>query len=189
MPVIRAATRKDSTIRGEDHGASITLILDESDPADRSLLHRALAFQDAIVASDAMPLVWADGRRDSLDWPPGGATHPRTAGTFSKSLGLMVRESGAWSWAEAFRRCAYLPARVLDGIAPAARGKGWLGAGSAADIVVIDPSAVSDAAIYSASTRPSVGVRHLLVNGEFVVRDGSLLTDAFPGRPVRGEPH
>ena len=28
-------------------------------------------------------------------------------------------------------------------------------------------------------------VAHLLVNGEFVVRDGQLVPDALPGRPVR----
>ena len=63
-----------------------------------------------------------------------------------------------------------------------------MGAGSDADIVVLDPAALTDAATYSDSTRTSMGVRHLLVSGEFVVRDGSLVTDAFPGRPVRGEP-
>jgi N-acyl-D-aspartate/D-glutamate deacylase len=31
-------------------------------------------------------------------------------------------------------------------------------------------------------------VRHLLVGGEFVVRDGELQLDALPGRPLRGAP-
>ena len=60
----------------------------------RDLLQRALAFPDAIVASDAMPVEWPDGQSDTRDWPlpPRGATHPRTAGTFAKSIRLMVRE-------------------------------------------------------------------------------------------------
>ena len=33
----------------------------------------------------------------------------------------------------------------------------------------------------------AAGVRHVLVNGAFVVRDGSIVTDARPGRPVRAE--
>ena len=178
-------------LRADDPGAECVVeFLDESDPADRTLLHRALAFPDAIVASDAMPVIWPDGRRDTREWPlpPGGATHPRTAGTFTKALRLMVREAGVWSWPEAFRRCAYLPARVLHEVAPDARGKGWLGAGSDADIVVLDPDAVSDAATYADPTRPSIGVRHLLVNGEAVVWDGIVRTDAHPGRPLRGRP-
>jgi N-acyl-D-aspartate/D-glutamate deacylase len=137
-----------------------------------------------------MPLYWPDGSMESRSWPlpPGASTHPRTAGTFARCLRMLVRESGLWTWAEAFRRCSYLPARVLDGIAPAARRKGRLSPGADADVVVLDPAAVTDNATYVDSCRPSSGVRHLLVNGEFVVRDGTLQTDALPGQPLRGSP-
>ena len=168
----------------------IVEFLDESLPADRKLLHDALAYPDAIVASDAMPVLWPGGSYDSREWPlpPGGSTHPRTAGTFARALRTMVRESGTWSWAEAFRRCSYLPARVLDEVAPAARAKGHLQPGADADVVVLDPDAVTDTATYLDSTSPSAGVRHLLVSGVPVVRDGELVQDAYPGRPLRGEP-
>ena len=164
--------------------------LDEDDPTDRSLLHTALAYPDAIVASDAMPVFWTDGSIDSREWPlpPGGSTHPRTAGTFTRALRTMVRESGTWSWLEAFRRCSWLPARVLDEVAPTARTKGHLNVGADADVVVLDPSTVTDTATYLDPTSPSVGVRHLLVAGTPVVRDGLLVPDAYPGSPVRGEP-
>jgi N-acyl-D-aspartate/D-glutamate deacylase len=178
-------------LRRTDPGAEcIVEFLDESDADDQALLHRALAFPDAIVASDAMPVLWPGGTRESLEWPlpAGGRTHPRTAGTFARSLRRMVRETEAWTWLEAFRRCSYLPARVLDDIAPAARAKGHLGVGADADLVVLDPARVTDAATYLDSTRPSVGVRQLLVGGEFVVRGGALQAEALPGRPLRGEP-
>ena len=92
-----------------------------------------------------MPVYWPDGTRDSTEWPlpPGGHTHPRTAGTFAKSMRRMVVETGTWSWLEAFRRCSYLPARVLDDVSPAMRGKGRLSAGSDADIVVLDPVGIT----------------------------------------------
>jgi cytosine/adenosine deaminase-related metal-dependent hydrolase len=178
-------------VRASDPGAPcVFAFLDEADPHDRALLHRSLSYPDAIVASDAMPVVFPDGTFESTTWPlpSGAATHPRTAGTFAKAMRLMVRETGTWTWLEAFRRAAHLPAQVLADIAPAMRGKGWLGVGADADVVVLDPQAISDTATYADPCRPSSGVRHLLVNGEFVVREGALRTEAFPGRPVRGVP-
>ena len=65
------------------------------------------------------------------------------------------------------------------------RRKGRIGAGSDADIVVFDPAAITDQATYTHTTRPSSGIRHVLVNGTFVVRDGQLDPAARPGRPVR----
>lgn len=157
--------------------------LDED--VDLRLLEMSLAFPDAIVASDAMPVIWSSGAMDSSAWPlpGGGQTHPRTAGTFMKALRLMVR-SGRWTWSEAFRRCSSLPAQVLSFV-PAARNKGHLGAGADADVVVIDPAVMTDSATYAAPTAPSIGVRHLFVHGEPVVRNGDIVSDAFPGRPLR----
>jgi hypothetical protein len=177
-------------VRATDPGATCVVeFLDENDPADRAILARALAFPDAIVASDAMPVLLPDGSTDSRIWPlPGGATHPRTSGTFARALRLLVRESNTWTWLEAFRRCAWLPSRVVAGIAPDARAKGHIGVGADADIVVLDPDRVTDNATFAAPIRTSSGVTHLLVNGEFVVRDGELRADAFPGRPLRGTP-
>lgn len=164
--------------------------LAEDDPVDNELLYRSLAFPDAVVASDAMPVLSPALRSDPRRWPlpPGSATHPRTAGTFCRSLRTMVRERGQWSWPEAFRRCSYLPARVLDEISPGATAKGHLGIGADADLVVFDPDAVTDRATYSDPTAPSAGVRQLFVHGSPVISDGALLTDAYPGRPLRGEP-
>ena len=171
-------------LRAEDPGAPVIVsFLDEQ--ADAGLLTASLAFPDAIVASDAMPVFWG-ATYDTREWPlpPGGQTHPRTAGTFAKALRMMVR-SGAWTWSEAFRRCSWLPSQVLSFV-PDARRKGHLGVGADADIVILDPTAVSDAATYSSPTLPSVGVRHLLVHGTPVIRDGALVEDAYPGRPLRG---
>lgn len=53
--------------------------------------------------------------------------------------------------------------------------------------MVFDPDRISDQASYDDPTRPSTGIQHVLVNGEFVVSDARLMTDARPGRPVRTE--
>jgi len=65
------------------------------------------------------------------------------------------------------------------------RRKGRLAEGCDADIVVFDPARISDKAGYDDPTRPSAGIRHVLVNGEFVVSDARLVPSARPGRPVR----
>ncbi len=169
--------------------ACVVEIFDEDDPVDAALLRSSLVVPDCCVASDAMPVIWPDDSTESREWPlpPGGTTHPRTAGTFARTLRTLVRETATWPWLEAFRRCSYLPARILD-FAPAARAKGHLGAGADADVVVLDPAAVTDTATYLDPTSPSVGVRYLFVAGSPVVWEGSLMADAYPGRPLRAEP-
>jgi N-acyl-D-aspartate/D-glutamate deacylase len=184
-------------------GLAIIELLDENDPADRRLLMRSLTFPGAIVASDAMPLTWTGPEPDPLAWPlpPGAITHPRTAGTFSRALRLLTRdaepdgESGGGSGgggpaglAEVLSKCSLLPARVLEDRVPALRGKGRVQPGSDADLVVFDPATIGERSSYTDSTRPSVGIRHVLVNGTPVVRDGDIVPGALPGQPVRAEP-
>jgi N-acyl-D-aspartate/D-glutamate deacylase len=175
-------------------GLAIIKQLDEDDPADRALLLRSLTFPGAVVASDAMPLTWTGPAPDPYAWPlpSTGFTHPRSAGTFSRALRMLTRDNGPGvgplGLAEALAKCTLLPARVLEDRVPAMRRKGRLQSGSDADIVVFDPAAIADRASYADSTRPSAGIRHVLVNGSFVVRDGAIVADALPGRPVRAEP-
>jgi len=175
-------------LRAADPGALVIIRhLDEDDPADRDLLLRYLLFPEAVVASDAMPLTWMGTAPEPDAWPlPREAfTHPRTAGTFARSIRLLTRDGGALSLSEALAKCSLLPARLLEDHVPAMRRKGRLAEGSDADIVVFDPAVISDQASYEEPTRTSSGIRHVLVNGEFLVSDGRLVTSARPGRPVR----
>ena len=65
----------------------------------------------------------------------------------------------------------------------------WLAANlGQPDLVVFDADRVTDQATYTHSTRPSTGIAHVLVDGAFVVRDGDLVPDAFPGRALRAQP-
>ena len=177
-------------LRASDPGGMVIAeFLDESDPADLQLLRRSLTFPDSVVASDAMPPLWTGNARVNLNaWPlpPEVVTHPRTAGTFSRALRLW-REEGT-PLTEAIRRATLLPARVLEQAVPAMRTKGRVQPGADADLVVFDPAHVTDQATYAASTRPSAGIAHVVVDGTFVVRDGVLVPDALPGRPIRAEP-
>jgi len=187
---IASADRLRELRQADPGGLAIIVLLDEDDPADRRLLMRSLTFPGAIVASDAMPLTWTGPAHDPLSWPlPETAiTHPRTAGTFSRALRLLTRDGGPLSLSQALSKCSLQPARQLQDRVPAMRSKGRLRSGSDADIVVLDPVTISDQATYTNSTRPSTGIRHVLVNGTFVVRDGDIVTDARPGRPLRASP-
>ena len=170
-------------------GLVICEFLDEDDAGDAALLRRSLEFADAIVASDAMPPLWTDtAGMDVAAWPlpPAAVTHPRTAGTFGRALRLW-RQEGA-PLIDAVRRATLLPAQLLHDAVPAMRRKGRVQAGSDADLVVFDEARVTDQATYGASTRPSSGIAHVIVGGTFVVRDGQLVPDALPGKPVLASP-
>ena len=128
--------------------------------------HRAvLAHPLCLVGSDSIPM--------------GGARHPRACGSFARYLGHHVRELGLLPLEEAIRRITSVPARRfgLD-------GRGLVAEGQAADLVVFDPARIADRATYEQPLRRAEGVRHVLVNGEFVLRDGRL-TAARPGRALR----
>ncbi|MFB4286856.1 amidohydrolase family protein [Nonomuraea sp. ATR24] len=171
-------------VRQEEPGsAAFVHLLDEDSPAEFAYIRRALDFEDAAVATDAVPLLWREGGDPArrLEWPlpPDAVTHPRTAGTYGRTLRL-VREQGMLGLAEAVRRCTLVPAQVA-GLAR----KGRVQPGADADLTVFDLDTVTDRATYAATALPSTGFRHVLVGGVPVVQDGALLPDARPGRPVR----
>jgi hypothetical protein len=193
-----ASEERLSELRAADPGGlAIIRHLNEDDPADLDVLLRSLTFADAIVASDAMPLTWGGPVPDPMAWPlpESAVTHPRTAGTFARALRMLAADAGSavgtggpLGLTETLRRSSLLPARLLEARVPAMRRKGRLQAGCDADIVVFDPVTVRDQATYAHTTRPSAGIRHVLVNGTVVVRDGEIVAAALPGRPIRATP-
>lgn len=178
-------------LRDADPGALVIWDwLDESTEAERAVLERSLTFPDAAFASDAVWLTDPHGDVAANAWPPAvdSFTHPRSVGCFAKAMRWLVRELGVMSLPEAVRRCTLLPAQILQDVAPTMRRKGRVQAGTDADLVVFDPDGIGERANYEQTTATSAGVVHVLVGGEFVVRDGSPVLDAFPGRPITGAP-
>ena len=105
-------------------------------------------------------------------------THPRAYGTFARFLGHYSRNRGLVPLEDAVRRMTSLPAETLG-----LRHRGSLAPGSYADVVVLDAATVIDHATFERPHQYAGGVRHVLVNGEVVVRDGAM-TAARPGRRV-----
>ena len=151
------------------------------------VLDNVLAHPDVAVATDAIPYLREGRPVQGEVWPlPGDAlAHPRLAGTFCRVL-RQVRERRVLTLPEAIRRMTLVPAQVVEAAAPDARRKGRLQPGRDADVVAFDPDAVTETATYDDPREPSRGMRHVLVGGVPLVRDGRLDTTVLPGRPLRG---
>jgi dihydroorotase len=141
--------------------------------------------EDVVELAIANPLVMVAS--DGLPFRTGGE-HPRGAGTFSRVLARYVRERGTIGLGEAIRKMTLMPAERLAARVPAMRHKGRLAVGADADVTVFDAAHVADRATYERPMEPSEGIRHVLVRGIWVVRDGQPVPGALPGQPVRAEP-
>jgi N-acyl-D-amino-acid deacylase len=108
------------------------------------------------------------------------SAHPRAYGNFARLLGRYVRDEKLIPLEEAVRRLSGLPAANLG-----LDRRGLLKEGYFADIVVFDPATVADTATYEKPHSYSVGVKHVLVNGVQVLKDGEH-TGALPGRALKG---
>ena len=105
--------------------------------------------------------------------------HPRCYGTFTRILGLYVRERAVLQEAEAVRKMTTLPADRL-GI----KDRGRLIVGNYADIVVYNPKTVRDNATYAKPHAYSTGIEWTIVNGRIVWGD-STFAGKLPGKVLK----
>lgn len=170
--------------RNAGAGETIISILEKESPS---------AIMKFGAESDLVALLQYPGSAVSCDCgavEPGLGLHPRYFGTFPRVLGYYVRETKAIRLEDAVRKMTGLPASII-GIAD----RGLLAVGMVADIAVFDPATIIDHATYEQPTLGSDGMRHVLVNGHFALRDGKatgekagrVLSRAadLPSRPMR----
>jgi N-acyl-D-amino-acid deacylase len=111
-----------------------------------------------------------------------GHPNPAAAGTFPRLLGEFARERRLFSIEDAVRRMTSASAERF-GI----RDRGVLAEGKAADLVVFDPERIADAPAEEGGPagRP-VGIAHVFLNGQQVVRDSAFVEGSRAGRVLRG---
>lgn len=107
-----------------------------------------------------------------------GLPHPRSYGTFARKIRRYVLEEEVIDLPTAIRSMTSLSAEVLR-----VEDRGVVEVGAFADLVVFDLDRVRDLATYEEPHQLSEGIVHVLVNGEFAIRDGSP-TGAMPGRVI-----
>jgi dihydroorotase len=128
---------------------------------------------------DPLPMIASDGFGFET-----GTSHPRSAGTYSRILGVYVREKKLMTIGEALRKMTLAPAQRLEARVPAMKKKGRIQVGADADVTIFDPATVRDRSTFEHGKVASEGIRDVMVGGTFVVRDGKL-TSATPGRGIR----
>jgi N-acyl-D-amino-acid deacylase len=105
--------------------------------------------------------------------------HPRGFGAFTRVLAKHVRDQKTLTYAEAVRKMTSLSAANM-GLAD----RGIIRPGLAADLVLFDPSTVSDRSTTEEPNAPSVGIKTVWVNGDVVFESGKT-TGRYPGRALR----
>ena len=107
-------------------------------------------------------------------------SHPRAWGSFTKILGTYVRDEKLIPLEDAVRRFTSRPATRVG-----VTDRGLLRPGFKADITIFDLATVAYRSTYTDPNHYSEGIRHVLVNGQPVVKDGKI-TEARPGQVIRG---
>jgi N-acyl-D-aspartate/D-glutamate deacylase len=158
--------------------AAIPVLMELQTRGGFSAIYHAMAEDDVIrILEHPLAMIETDG--DPVAYGV-GYPHPRSYGAFPRVLARYVRELGVITLEQAIRKMTRMPAEQYGQLE-----RGLVAEGMFADLTVFDPETISDRATYTDPHQYSVGVLHLLVNGEPVILSGAY-TGARPGRWIRG---
>lgn len=147
------------------HSRSSSTIFFAMDQTDVS---RLICHPRVMIATDA-----------GVQTPGQGFCHPRSYGTFPRTIQTMVRDTKRLSLAEAVRKMTSAPADRL-GI----EDRGRIAEGAFADLVLFDADTISDEATYDMPHAVPQGIRWVMVNGKLAYHHERGVI-AFAGRALR----
>ena len=160
--------------RGKDPVTVYLELLAEADAIDgrESIIGRSMTTEDiASLLSWPFTNVSSDGGL--------AGRHPRGYGAFTRVLAQHVRDRGDFSLETAIYKMTLLAAENTG-----LSGRGTITEGAFADLVLFDPTTVSDRSTPEEPNLPSVGIVGVWVNGKQVYKDSST-TGNRPGHVLR----
>ena len=128
---------------------------------------------DVIVAADGVPILSLDHKNA-----------PFGIGSFSRIYARYVKPRGALDLMDAVAKMTLLPARVLETTARLLPVRAGVQVGADADLTVFDLDNIQDNATFQNPYQASTGIAHVIVNGEFALRDGEVVEDSYPGQRI-----
>ena len=167
----------------------VHLLNEDKSPLDASLLDMSVLMPGGAICTDSVP--WIDSKGtwyEGTEWPlpEGLVSHPRAAGNYTRFLRKWVRERGVLSWMDAIRQASLNSCLIMEDHVPAFKKKGRMQEGMDADVIVFDPETVADMSTFKEPKQLSKGMKHVIVNGTFLIKDEELDPTAMPGQPIRG---
>jgi N-acyl-D-aspartate/D-glutamate deacylase len=99
-----------------------------------------------------------------------GVPHPRSYAAFPEKISRFVVADSVIDLSFAIRSMTSLPAQVFD-----IESRGMIRPGMAADLVVFHPEEMKPNASFQSPHQMAEGIRHLLLSGEFVIRNEEFL--------------
>jgi N-acyl-D-amino-acid deacylase len=160
--------------------AAVRLVQDEKGAVGAVYFSISEQDVDTIMRSPLVG-VGSDGRGLRAE-PAGGATHPRSYGTFPRVLGRYVRERKLLTLEAAVHKMTGLTAQRFG-----LKGRGIIAGGMIADLVLFDPLTIRDVSDFSHPHQYSIGIEHLFIKGVPVIAAGALTGNAA-GRVLLRQP-
>ena len=168
-----------AALQNEDPAVTIARLI-EQEKADVSFIGHGMSEENVErVLSHPQVMIGSDGS----SMKPVGKTaetkpHPRSYGTFARVLGYYSRERGLFDLPTAVKKMTSMPASRVG-----MKDRGRIAPGMKADLTLFDPKTVIDRATFQNPHQYPTGISHVMVNGQFVIKDGKH-TNARPGRVI-----